>query len=69
MRWALPEGLGAILVLGPTLLVLFAALMVALQLSDGDERILEAFWVTVRRTARIGRRVTLPSFLSFGGQR
>jgi len=49
LRWALPlpDGLAAILVLGPTVLALFAALTVALGLSD--RQFLMAFWVAVRR--------------------
>ncbi len=56
--WALtlPEGLVAMLVLGPVFLVLFAALIVALQLSDSDRQFLKAFWAAVRRrTAVTGR--------------
>ncbi len=57
LRWALPlpDGLAAILVLGPTFLTLFAALIVALGLSDSDRQFLRAFWTAVRRNIGIGR--------------
>ena len=57
LRWALPlpDGLAAILVLGPTFLALFAALTVALGLSDSDRQFLMAFWAAVRRNIGIER--------------
>lgn len=57
LRWALPlpDGLVAILVFGPTFLALFAALTVALGLSDSDRQSLMAFWAAVRRNIGIER--------------
>ena len=57
LRWALPlpEGLTAVLVLGPTCLALFAALTVAFGLGESDRQFLMAFWTAVRRVVGAGR--------------
>lgn len=55
LRWALPlpDGLVAVLVLGPTFLAIFAALNVALGLSESDRQFLSPYWAMLRRT--VGR--------------
>jgi len=57
LRWALalPEGVVAALVLGPTFLALFAVVIVALGLSDSDRQFSMAFWTAVRRVSETGR--------------
>jgi hypothetical protein len=57
LRWALalPEGIVAALVLGPTFLALFAVVIVALGLSDRDRQLSMAFWTAVRRVSGTGR--------------
>jgi len=57
LRWALalPEGVVAALVLGPTFLALFAVVIVALGLSDSDRQFSMAFWTAVRRVSGTGR--------------
>jgi O-antigen/teichoic acid export membrane protein len=50
----LPEGLPAIIILGPCVLAGFGVIIVALGLNPSDQQLLKAFWVAVRTAIRRG---------------